>query len=220
MSVPDKYKTVLQPAEAEIIEKKSRFIAAAAPIASEEEAQAFVLAVRKKHYNANHTIYAFTAGLDREILRYSDDGEPSGTAGMPVLNILTGAALRNTVVVVTRYFGGTLLGTGGLARAYTAAAKDALLSAKTVEKNRYAVIEAEIDYALSGKFEYETARLGHFIKDTVYAAGVTYTILVECGQAADFLAAVTELSGGSARADVRREVFGTKNGANVTIDEE
>ena len=113
-------------AEGEYESKRSRFLARAVPVRSEEEAAAVLAARRKEHYAARHHCYAYVLGPKNETVRFSDDGEPSGTAGKPILETLLGSGFHNALVVVTRYFGGTLLGTGGLVRAYTAAAKDAL----------------------------------------------------------------------------------------------
>ena len=115
------YKTVYRGGMGEIVEKKSRFIAHVAHVESEEEALAFVEKIKKEYWDARHNCHAFTVGIPHETARCSDDGEPAQTAGKPMLDVLIGQKLKNTVVVVTRYFGGTLLGTGGLVRAYSAA---------------------------------------------------------------------------------------------------
>ena len=124
-----KYKTILAQAEAEIVEKKSRFIATVRPVKTEEEARSFIDELKKKYWDATHNVFAYQIGERNEIQRFSDDGEPQGTAGMPVLNVLKGEDVKDAAIVVTRYFGGTLLGTGGLVRAYGKAAKEVLLSA-------------------------------------------------------------------------------------------
>ena len=128
-----KYKTILEEAEEEIVEKKSRFIATVRPVKTEDEARAFIEEMKKKYWDARHNVFAYQIGERNELQRFSDDGEPQGTAGMPVLNVLKGEDVKDTAVVVTRYFGGTLLGTGGLVRAYGKAAKEGLLSAGIVE---------------------------------------------------------------------------------------
>ena len=124
-----KYKTILTQAEAEIVEKKSRFIATVRPVKTEEEAKAFIEEMKKKYWNATHNVFAYQIGERNELQRFSDDGEPQGTAGMPVLSVLKGEDIKDTAIVVTRYFGGTLLGTGGLVRAYGHSAKEGLLAA-------------------------------------------------------------------------------------------
>ena len=120
----DKYITLIKGAEAEIVEKKSRFIAQVEVVSSEEEAYAFIEKIKKKHYDARHNCFAFSIGDEMPLLRFSDDGEPQGTAGKPILEVINGSEIHNICVVVTRYFGGTLLGTGGLVRAYTEACKE------------------------------------------------------------------------------------------------
>lgn len=120
------YKIVCERGYGEYEEKKSRFLAEIVPASSIEEAMAFVESIRKKHYDARHHCFAYVIGRNKEMTRYSDDGEPGGTAGKPILEVLLGADVTDTVAVVTRYFGGTLLGTGGLVRAYTQAAKEGM----------------------------------------------------------------------------------------------
>ena len=120
----EQYKTVLEGGEGEIIEKKSRFIATVRPVEKEEEALSFIEEMRKKYWDATHNCYAYVIGERQEVMRCSDDGEPGGTAGKPMLDVLLGEELYNTAVVVTRYFGGTLLGTGGLVRAYSKAVQE------------------------------------------------------------------------------------------------
>ena len=118
------YIKLIEGAEGEIVEKKSRFIAQIAPVETEEEAYAFIEKIKKKHYDARHNCFAFSVGAEMPLLRFSDDGEPQGTAGKPMLELIQNSGIHDICVVVTRYFGGTLLGTGGLVRAYTQATKD------------------------------------------------------------------------------------------------
>lgn len=174
----ESYRIITEEAYGEIVEKKSRFIAALAPASSEEDALAFIEAVRKKHYDARHNCYAFIIGKRAELERCSDDGEPSGTAGRPMLEVLRGAGLTNTVAVVTRYFGGTLLGTGGLARAYTQAMQEAV-DACSIVTMRYGVRYAvTADYTLTGKLQHLFLSRGISIEDTVYTDKVAFHILV------------------------------------------
>lgn len=139
--------TLAGPASAELVEKKSRFIGYAAPAANDEEAMAFVQEIRGRHRDATHNCYAFQAGDNDQFQRSSDDGEPSGTAGRPILEVIRGRGLKNTAVVVTRYFGGILLGTGGLVRAYSAAAKAALAAAGLVSCEPAALYTLAVAYA-------------------------------------------------------------------------
>lgn len=129
-----KYKTVYEGGEGEIVEKKSRFIATVIPVKTEDEALEFIERTRKKYWNATHNCFAYVLGEQFEIQRCSDDGEPSGTAGKPMLDVLLGEEIHNAAVVVTRYFGGTLLGTGGLVRAYSGAVKEGLACSTIITK--------------------------------------------------------------------------------------
>ncbi|MBP3603265.1 MAG: YigZ family protein [Lachnospiraceae bacterium] len=148
------YRIVCGGGQGEIEEKKSRFIATVAPVESEEEATAFIESVKKKYYDARHNCPAFIIGRNKELTRCSDDGEPSGTAGKPILEVLLGAGLTNVAVVVTRYFGGTLLGTGGLVRAYTQAAQAGIAACKTATMRYGATIRIETDYTDLGKIQH------------------------------------------------------------------
>ena len=132
IGMPEEYKTLLEGGVGEVTEKKSRFIATAMPVNSEEEAVLFIESIKKKYWDARHNCSAFVVGRNHELKRCSDDGEPSQTAGKPILDVLLAEDIHNAVIVVTRYFGGTLLGTGGLVRAYTKAAKEGLLNSKVI----------------------------------------------------------------------------------------
>lgn len=162
------YNIVYRPGTGEIVEKKSRFIANAAPAGSEEEAAAFLESIRKKHYDARHHCSAFIIGRNRELIRSSDDGEPGGTAGRPILEVLLAKELTNTIVVVTRYFGGTLLGTGGLVRAYTEAAKAGIEDAGTAVMRYGAEISVKTDYTDLGKIQYLLGNKGIPILNSNY----------------------------------------------------
>ncbi|GKT37685.1 Impact family like protein, partial [Aduncisulcus paluster] len=147
------YKTIFDYGEAEDIINKSRFIGYAKPVETEEEAVAFVEEIKKKHKDATHNVPVYLVGEKFEIQRYSDDGEPSGTAGVPVLSMLKNEGITNLALVITRYFGGIKLGTGGLVRAYTHAAKIAVEAARVVEKKVYRELHVVLDYTLHGKFQ-------------------------------------------------------------------
>ncbi|MCR5179333.1 MAG: YigZ family protein [Lachnospiraceae bacterium] len=142
------YNTVAIPGSGEITEKKSRFIGDILPVSSEKEVQEHIASIKKRYYDARHHCYAFSIGPGCELVRSSDDGEPSGTAGRPIMSVLTGAGLTDTLIVVTRYFGGTLLGAGGLVRAYTQAAQEALKAAKVVRAEWCTDLEVTVDYSL------------------------------------------------------------------------
>ena len=159
------------------MEKKSRFIATVRPVASEEEAAAFIEEMKKKYYDARHNCSAFVIGDRGQLTRSSDDGEPSGTAGRPMLEVLLGSGIRNIAAVVTRYFGGTLLGTGGLVRAYSGVLKEALAKCETARQHFGVRMKIKADYNAVGKLQYILAGRGIAIEDSVYAADVEMTVI-------------------------------------------
>ena len=165
-------------AEAELVEKKSRFIATVRPVHTEEEAMAFIEEMKKKYYDARHNCSAFVIGDKAQITRSSDDGEPSGTAGRPMLEVLLGSEIRNVCAVVTRYFGGTLLGTGGLVRAYSGVLKEALDLCETVRQQFGVKLKIGTDYNGVGKIQYILASKQIEIIDSEYGADVTMTVMV------------------------------------------
>lgn len=171
------FKTVHKFGSDEIIINKSKFIGYASPINSEEEAIDFINQIKKKHADATHNVYAYVYGENSNIQRFSDDGEPSGTAGMPVLSLIKLEDLKNVVVVVTRYFGGILLGAGVLARAYSKAAKIGIESAIIVDKILYSDVNVEIDYTLLGKLENELSKNNYLIKNKIFNEKVCLDIL-------------------------------------------
>ena len=190
------YKTVYRGGTAEIVEKKSRFIAHSAHVESEEEALAFIEQIKKQYWDARHNCHAFSVGVTNETDRCSDDGEPAQTAGKPMLDVLMGQQLKNTVVVVTRYFGGTLLGTGGLVRAYSAAVQEGLKESLIIEKFLCRRVRMSMDYTMLGKMQYLAAKLNLMILDTLYTEGVEMQLLVPDTQYAAFIKEVTEASNG------------------------
>lgn len=166
------YKTLHEYGQDEIIIEKSTFIGYAKPIKTEEEAVAFVNEIKKKHKDATHNVWAYTVGQNMNIQRYSDDGEPQGTAGIPTLEVIKKEDLRDVVIVVTRYFGGIKLGAGGLVRAYTKGAKIGIDAANVIEKVMYQEVKIKIDYTQLGRVQNEIMSMGYFIKDTVYEDNV------------------------------------------------
>lgn len=192
------YLSFAKTAEAEIEIKKSRFIGLAAPVASEDEAKALLTAVRERHAGARHNTYAYRVGLGTAVERASDDGEPGGTAGRPLLEILTRREVRNGILIVTRYFGGILLGAGGLLRAYSGAgvaAAEAAGMTRYSERRRLAIT---VDYPLWGKLEHEFGRRGLTVVGVEYAAQVTARILVPSDGVPGLTATVRDLSAGAA----------------------
>ena len=166
------YKTVRTAAQDEFTEKRSRFIGYCTPVATEAEATAFISRIRSKHWDARHNVYAYSL-REGNIKRYSDDGEPSGTAGMPVLDVIVKNGVTDVCVVVTRYFGGVLLGTGGLVRAYSQAARLALDAGEVVLMERCALCTLHCTYNQYGKVAALVQSLSAGLDDTVYGADVT-----------------------------------------------
>ena len=173
-----RYKILYKEGEAEISEKKSRFIAHIAPAQTEEEAQAFVEKIKKQYWDARHNCWAYSIGEKQPALRCSDDGEPSGTAGKPMLEVLTGPEIHNVGAVVTRYFGGTLLGTCGLIRAYTKSTQEGIQNSVVIEKCLGQKISLTCDYTTSGKIQYLTATDHIPVLDTVYTDNVTFEMII------------------------------------------
>ncbi len=163
--------------EAELVEKKSRFIATVRPVESEEEAAAFIEEMKKKYYDARHNCSAYVLGSKAQLTRSSDDGEPSGTAGRPMLEVLLGSGIRNVAAVVTRYFGGTLLGTGGLVRAYSGVLKEALEKCETTRQHFGVRFQIKADYNAVGKIQHILASRNIAAEDSVYAADVKMTVI-------------------------------------------
>ncbi len=180
----------------EFEEKKSRFIATIEPVSSEEEAAAFVAAMKKKYWDARHNCSAFIIGDNGQKSRCSDDGEPSGTAGRPMLDVLEGAHVTNACVVVTRYFGGTLLGTGGLVRSYSAAVKAGLENCTLINKINGFLVDATCDYNDYQKIEHTAMQKGWLIHEKDYGENVTVKILTD--DADKIIADLTDLTSGKA----------------------
>ena len=171
------YKTIAHDAHAELVEKKSRFIAAVRPVTTEEQALEFIAAMRSKYYDASHNVYAYIIGVNN-IMRYSDDGEPSGTAGIPALEVLKKEELIDVAVVVTRYFGGTMLGAGGLIRAYGSSAKLGIDAGGIVVRTLCDVVHIKADYSLLGKIQYELLSADYIISEILYEAEIT--VIAHC----------------------------------------
>ncbi len=191
-------KIVYQGGEGEIVEKKSRFIATVAPVRTEEEALSFIEAVRKKYWDARHNCFAYVIGERNESARCSDDGEPQGTAGKPMLDVLIGNRLHNTAVVVTRYFGGVLLGTGGLVRAYSAAVKEGIASSVIITRIRGVKLEISTDYTGLGKIQYILGQRGIRILNSEYTDAVRLEVLLAEEVKEQVKAEITEGTNGQA----------------------
>ncbi len=182
-------------AESEFVEKKSRFIGRIWGTETEDEALERIKAMRQQHWDATHNVWAYI--IHGGPTRYTDDGEPQGTAGMPVLEVLRGAGVENVCCVVTRYFGGTLLGTGGLVRAYGKAARDALNEAGISRKQLWKRLDLILPYSFYERLRQETERFGGVVADTEYGADVCLHILLPADRTDDFAARVTDLTRGS-----------------------
>jgi uncharacterized YigZ family protein len=177
-------------------EKKSRFIATLKPVTSEEEATEFIASLKKKYWDARHNCSAYIIGKRGELTRCSDDGEPSGTAGRPMLEVLTGREVTNICAVVTRYFGGTLLGTGGLVRAYTQAVKEALDNSVLGKVSEGVELEVIIDYNDADKIRYLLSKKEQEIADAVYGADVTFKLKVRKSDADALENEITQTTAG------------------------
>jgi uncharacterized YigZ family protein len=207
------YKSIHKYGRDEIIINKSRFIGTAIPVESEEQAIEFINEIRKEFKDASHNCYAYVIGENKNIQRYSDDGEPSGTAGMPILNVINQEGLVNTAVVVTRYFGGVLLGAGGLVRAYTKGGKIGLESAIIVERNLYYDVSFNLDYTLLGKMENELLKNNFIVKDKIYSEYVGFKLIVKEDETDKITNLVNEITSGKAEINVGQAAYySIKNG--------
>ncbi len=191
-------KIVYEGGEGRIEEKKSRFIATVQPVSSEKEALDFIAAMKKKYWDASHNCSAFVVGEHQELQRCSDDGEPQGTAGRPMLEVLLGKDLHNTAAVVTRYFGGTLLGTGGLVRAYSAAVQEGLNACTIAEQSYGVCLTIRTDYNSIGKIQYLLGRQNLPTLNAEYTDIVEIRTLVEKSQEQSLRDAVIEATSGKA----------------------
>ena len=205
-------KTVIRDGEGVVVEKKSRFIGEVHSVSDEAEAQAIVAAVKKKYYDARHHCYAYITGAEGENRKFSDDGEPGGTAGMPMLAILEANNLTDCVAVVTRYFGGTLLGTGGLVRAYSAATEAALAEAEFAEKIPAVVLSFGTDYKNEGTIRRICANAQQRgvcleIVDVSYSARCDITVNVEADESEVLEKTVVEALSGQVETDRGEETF-------------
>ena len=209
------YKTLLQYAQAEEIINKSKFIGYAKPVTTEEEAVEFIEKIKKQHWNATHNVPVYIIGENNEVQRYSDDGEPSGTAGVPILEMLKKEEIKNLVIVVTRYFGGIKLGTGGLVRAYTSAAKLAIKEAKVVEKIINNLYVFRIDYTLHGKVQNELINGEYIIKDTVYDDKVNIYVYCSPAESDMLINKITDISSGKVEIEEKDQVYLTIHDGKV-----
>ena len=201
------YKTVLNKATTEIEEKKSRFIANIKPVTHEEEAIEFINGLKAKYWNASHNVYAYYIGGDNIIQRFSDDGEPSGTAGIPVLEVIKRMELQDLVVVVTRYFGGILLGAAGLVRAYGKSASSGINAADIITKRLCELVNIVIDYSAFGKIQNQVINYGYKIKNVEYTQDVEMSVLVPIDDMEMFLESINDATNGNVLIDTGEKEY-------------
>ena len=190
------YKTLVRDAQAEFVVNKSRFIGHGRPCDTEEAALAFLNEMRTKYRDATHNCYAYIIGPNMGVMRYSDDGEPGGTAGMPIIEVMKARGVTNAAVVVTRYFGGVLLGAGGLVRAYTQGAVCALNACGVGVMHPTARYLMEIGYPMLGRMDFFLKDEPVRVEDKAFTDVITYTLVVRCADEAAFLARLKNMSEG------------------------
>ena len=213
----EQYKTVYEGGEGELVEKKSRFIATVRPVNTEEDANQFVEEMRKKYWDARHNCWAFILGERQEFKRCSDDGEPSQTAGKPMMDVLTGAGLTDVAVVVTRYFGGTLLGTGGLVRAYSGAVQEGLKNSTVITKYLGVKLSVTTDYNGVGKLQYLFGQKEIPILSADYTDKVVFTVLVESSRIQEIKKAITEATSATAQMEESDPVYFAEINGKFTV---
>lgn len=211
------YKTTVETYTEEIVIKKSRFIACLYSINGESDVKKIVGGLRKAHHQANHFCTAFRLHTSPIVERYSDDGEPSGTAGMPMLEVLRGQGLENVLLVSIRYFGGTKLGTGGLVRAYTQSAQEVIGRAAPIEVGSFCKMSVEVAYTLSGKIIYYVEQHQYLLDDVVYGEQVIYDLYIGIEKIHDVEKEMIELTNGMCQMTIHDPVDGyISNGRMVT----
>ncbi len=210
------YRTVHKFGKDEIIINKSRFIGYAMPVESESEALDFIDRIKTEHRDATHNVYAYVLGENSNVLKFSDDGEPSGTAGIPVLEVIKKEDLRNVAVVVTRYFGGIKLGAGGLIRAYTKGAKVGLEAAIIVDKVLHYRVKIRINYSLYGMVENFLNTHGYIVDDIQYDEAVNIFVYVKFSDVERFINTVKDMASGNVDIErVGEEYLSIKDGKRI-----
>lgn len=216
----EKMKTVYLAGVGELVEKKSRFIATVQIVHTEEDATAFIEQMKKKYWDATHNCWAYVIGERQELMRCSDDGEPQGTAGRPMLDVLLGEEVHNVAVVVTRYFGGTLLGTGGLVRAYAKSVQEGLAQSIIIEQKYGVLLEVRTDYNGVGKLQYLFGQEKLPILDAQYTDYVVLKVLVPKQDTVRICKAVTEVTNGKAGLNQNEELYYAVLDGKVLIGDE
>lgn len=194
----EEFFTVAKPSESQYIVKKSKFISNVVPIKDNKEAEEYIDVFRKKHWDATHNVYAYTLGLNNGIQKFSDDGEPSGTAGKPVLEVIKSKDIKNVLVVVTRYFGGILLGAGGLIRAYSESASIGLDNSNIIKRIKSDAYEITADYNMLGKLQWELNQKNIIIEDIKYTENVLIRIYVPVNYNMDLEQFIMNITSGNA----------------------
>lgn len=218
--MPEEFKLAYRGGTGEIIEKKSRFIADVLPVSSEEEAQEFIADIKKKYWDARHHCFAYVIGDRHELARFSDDGEPGGTAGKPILDVLMGEDIHNAAVVVTRYFGGTLLGTGGLVRAYSGAAKAGLANAQIISRIQGTKLSIDTEYGELGKIQYILGERKITILDSVYTDKVQLVCVIPVDELEEVQEEITEGTGARASMEEVGDCYYAEIDGQIKILEE
>ncbi len=212
----ESYRTIHKYGKDEIMINKSRFIGHAMPIGNEEEALEFIDKIKTEHKDATHNVYAYVVGDNNNIQRFSDDGEPSGTAGIPVLEVIKKENLRNVVVVVTRYFGGIKLGAGGLIRAYTKGAKIGLEAGIIVDKVLHRKLKVRVNYTSYGVIENFLNQEGYIIDNIIYDDAVNIYVYIDTKVVNNFIKKITNLTNGTAEFEYLEEGYiSIKDGKKV-----
>lgn len=211
------YKTLHEFGMDEVIIEKSTFIGYAKPIKTEEEAVEFINEIKKKHKDATHNVWAYTVGKTMNIQRYSDDGEPQGTAGIPTLEVIKKEDLRDVAVVVTRYFGGVKLGAGGLVRAYTKGAKIGIEAAKVIEKVMYQEVRIKIDYNQLGKVQNEIMNMNYFVKDTIYEDNVELIVYSRTEEVKALTDRMTDITSATASIVLGDDFYLSEQNGNIIL---
>lgn len=201
------YRTVYTGGTGEIVEKKSRFIATVRPVCTEEEAVSFIHEMKKQYWDARHNCSAFVLGERQEVTRCSDDGEPAQTAGRPMLDVLLQEGITDAAVVVTRYFGGVLLGTGGLVRAYQKAVQEGLANSTIIEKKQGRILLVQTNYNEIGKLQYLFAQQSLSVLETEYGADVLWKVMIPAEQQKQIEKLITEQTGGTAVLEWKEKTF-------------
>jgi len=194
----NEFYTVAKSSESVYIVKKSKFISNVLPVNNSGEAEDYIEKIRKKYWDATHNVYAYSIGLNNEIQKCSDDGEPSGTAGKPVLEVIKSKDIKNVLIVITRYFGGILLGASGLIRAYSESASRGLENSKIIKKIKCNIFQITTDYNMLGKLQWELNQKNILIQNINYAENVKMKIYVPTSYPIDFMKFIKDLTSGNA----------------------